>query len=57
MIDGWGECIVPTGREIYAQNVRVDSRRILSNFLNFFVFYVIKGIKNGFPCIAGIRGT
>ena len=33
--NGWGKCIVPIGSEIYAYNVRFDSRRILSNFLNY----------------------
>ena len=55
--NGWGECIVPIGSEIYALNVRFDSRRILSYFLYCFIFHVIKGIKNGCPCIVEIRGT
>ena len=28
-----------------------------SYFLNYFIFHVIKGIKNGCPCIVEIRGT
>ena len=32
-------------------------RFILSYFLNYFIFHVIKGIKNGCPCIVQIRGT
>ena len=55
--NGWGECIAPIGSEIFADNVRFDSRRILSYFLNYFIFHVIKGIKNGCPCIVEIRGT
>ena len=31
--NGWGECIVPIGCEIYAWNIRFDSRRILSDLL------------------------
>ena len=55
--NGWGECIVPIGSEIYAWNVRSDSRRILSDFLNYFTFHVVKGIKNGCLCTVEIRGT
>ena len=29
----------------------------LSYLLNYFIFHVIKGIKNGCPCIVEIRGT
>ena len=37
---------------------RFDSRRsYLSYFHNYFIFHVIKGIKNGCPCIVEIRGT
>ena len=53
----WGECIVPIGSEIYAWNVRFDSRRMLSYIHDYFMFHVIKGIKNVCPCIVEIRGT
>ena len=55
--NGWGECIVPIGSEIYAWNVRLDSPLILSYFLNYFIFHVKKGIKNGCPYIVEIGGT
>ena len=55
--NGWSECIIPIESEICAWNVRFDSRRILSNFLNYFIFHVIKGIKNGCSRIVEIRGT
>ena len=55
--NGWGECIVLIGSEIYAWNVRFDSCLIFSYFLNNCIFHVIKGIKNGCPCIVEIRGT
>ena len=43
------------GSEIYAWNVRFDSRLILFYFLNYFIFRAIKG--TGCQCIVGIRGT
>ena len=53
---GWDECIVPIGSELYAWNVRFDSRFILS-FLNYFIFHVITGVEKGRPCIVEIGGT
>ena len=54
--NGWGKCIVLIGSDIYAWNVRFDSGLILSYFLIYFTFRVIKGVKNGCMCIVEIRG-
>ena len=50
----WGECIVLIGSE-YVWNVHFNSHPILSYFLNYFTSHVIKGIKNGCPCIVEIK--
>ena len=55
--NGWGECIVAIGSDIYAGNVRFGSCLMLSYFLSYFTFHVMTGIKNGCPCIVEIRGT
>ena len=54
--NGCGESIVPIGREIFAWNVHFNFL-ILSYFLNCCISHVIKGNKNGCPCIVEIRGT
>ena len=33
-----------------------DSRLILSYFLGYFAFHIIKGIRKSYPCIVEIRG-
>ena len=45
--NGGGEYILPTQSEVNAWNVRFDSGLILSYFLDYFTFHVIKRIKNG----------
>ena len=40
---------------IYIRNFHLDSRPIFC-FLNYIIFHVIKGIKNGCPCIVEIGG-
>ena len=47
----------PIGRFMYRSNVCFYSRIILSYFLNYSIRHVIKGIKNGCPCVVEIRGT
>ena len=37
--------------------IRFDSGLILFHFLNYFTFHVIKGIRNGCPCVVQITGT
>ena len=54
--NGWGECILPAGGDLYTWNVRFDSCVILSYFLNCFTFHVIQGIKNGCPLHCGDQG-
>ena len=55
--NGLDECIVPNRGEIYAWNVRLDSRLILSYFLNYSIFYVIKRVKKYCPCTVEIKVT
>ena len=50
-------CKMTIGSDIYASNVRIDSRYILTYFLHDFVFNVINGIKNVWPGIVEIRST
>ena len=55
--NGCDECIIPIGCAIYAWNVRFAAHFILSYLVDYFISYVIKGIKNVCPCIGEIRGT
>ena len=49
--NGWDQCIAPIGSDLYIWNIFFDSGLILSYFLNYFTFHVIKGVKNGSPCM------
>ena len=51
--NGLDECFVPIRGEIYACNVRLDSRLILSYFLNYSIFYVIKKGSEVLPVHCG----
>ena len=53
--NGCGQCIIPTGGEIYAWNARFDWRLILSCFLDCIILHVIKGTKYGCQCIVELR--
>ena len=52
---GCGQCIIPTGGEIYAWDARFDWRLILSCFLDCFILHDIKGTKYGCQCIVELR--
>ena len=53
----WGECIIPIESEIYAWNIRFDSRRVCFIFLIILYTVLWKGIVSCCTYTAEIRNT